>query len=112
MRHVVLKMAFLVYITLPESLDPVEFCSRLVEEGLAAGMNILGPCKSVFRWEGKIRKEREWIAIGEVSEDLFDRFCERTMQIHPYKIPCVTALRIEKGYEPFIDWINQTGGMD
>lgn len=75
-------------------------------------MNILGPCKSVFRWEGKIRQEGEWIVTGQVSEDLFERLCEKIRQIHPYKTPCVIAMRIEKGHGPFLEWIDETGGED
>ena len=91
--------------TLPRETDAESFCESLVEERLAAGMNILGPCRSVFRWDGEVHHKNEWIVIAQVSKAVYDKFYNAVLAVHPYKTPCLIAVPIEQGYEPFLKWI-------
>lgn len=103
-------MSLLVYITLPKYMDAEIFCDKLVKDGLAAGMNIFGPCRSVFSWLGEIRHEDEWIVIAQVSKAVYAKFLAAVLDIHPYKTPCIISLPVEGGHAPFLKWIDETCG--
>lgn len=103
-------MCLLIYMTLPKDMDADKFCDRLVREGLAAGTNIFGPCRSVFSWMGEIRHEEEWIVIAQISEDIYEKFLEAVLAVHPYKTPCVISLPFEQGHAPFLKWIHDMCG--
>lgn len=103
-------MCLLVYLTLPKYIDAADFCERLLREKLAAGMNILGPCHSVFHWQGEIRKEEEWIILAQVARETMDKFQREVIKIHPYQTPCVIAWPIEQGHAPFLEWIKEMSG--
>ncbi len=105
-------MAFLVYLTLPVEMDPVEFSENLVRGGLAAGMNILGQGTSVFRWNNEIQTRKEWYIVAQVKREVFEAFTQKVREIHPYDTPCITALPIEKGYAPFMKWIDDMCGTE
>lgn len=96
--------------TLPRDMDAVKFCDRLVEERLAAGANILGPCRSVFHWDGEVRHAEEWIVMAQVCKTVYEKFLEAVLAIHPYQTPCIIALPIERGHEPFLKWICEMSG--
>lgn len=105
-------MRLLVYITLPASFDPAEFCGSLVRDSLAAGMNIAGPARSVYRWKGEVHNEEEWIIFAQVDEASFEEFMLKAKERHPYKTPCIAALPLIKGYPPFMEWIGAAGWTD
>lgn len=103
-------MCLLIYMTLPQDMDAEGFCDGLIREGLAAGMNIIGPCRSVFSWQGEIRHKAEWIIIAQVSKTIYKKFLEAVLAVHPYQTPCVISLPLEQGYPPFLKWIEDMCG--
>ena len=98
-------MSLLVYITLPLEQDPEKFCTELLEAKLAAGMNILGPCRSLFHWQNELKKKEEWVILAQVAEESFVSFKKAALDIHPYEIPCIIGFHIDSAYPPFLSWI-------
>ena len=95
----------LVYMT-AGSRDEAERIGRtLVEERLAACVNILGPMTSIYRWEGDIASDDETAFIAKTTEALVDDLVERVCQLHSYSCPCVVAIPIESGNADFLNWI-------
>ena len=95
----------LVYMT-AGSRDEAERIGRtLVEERLAACVNILGPITSIYRWEGDIATDDETAFIAKTAEALVDNLVERVCQLHSYSCPCVVAIPIESGNADYLNWI-------
>src|SRR5262249_35102299 len=95
-----------VYITAPNQDVALRIARTLVEERLAACVNILGPVTSVYRWEGKIEQEGEIALIAKTSTERLDELTARVKAVHPYQVPCIVAWPIEAGYGPYLDWIS------
>lgn len=93
------------YIIAP-SRDVAEKIARaLVEERLAPCVNIIPGARSIYRWKGKVEAASEVVMIAKSRADLFDRLEKRVKELHPYDCPCIVAWPIEKGHQPYLDWI-------
>lgn len=79
----------------------------LVEERLAACVNIVPAMQSLYWWEGKVQEETEVVLIAKTRADLVAPLTERVKTLHSYTVPCVVSLPIEGGNPAFLDWIAQ-----
>ncbi len=95
-----------VYIT-AGSLEEARLIGRaLVEERLAACVNIVDGMSSIYRWQGAIEEGRETILIAKTRQDLFNELAERVKTIHSYTSPCIVEIplgRVDGGY---LDWLS------
>jgi periplasmic divalent cation tolerance protein len=80
----------------------------VVEEKLAACINILGPCRSIYRWHGKIETADEVPAILKTHSWQADALVERIAQLHSYDIPAIAVWPIEKLLRRYADWVEDT----
>jgi len=95
------------YITAP-SCDVAETIGRrLVEDRLAACVNIIGGMRSIYRWEDKVEAASEVVLIAKSHAARFKQLEERVKELHPYDCPCIVAWPIEAGYQPYLDWLAQ-----
>lgn len=97
----------LLYVTAPSEEEARRIGEKLVEERLAACVNIF-PIRSIYRWEGKTRREEEFALILKTSEKVVDRAISRLKEIHPYKVPCILKLPVTGGLEEFVRWIEES----
>jgi periplasmic divalent cation tolerance protein len=81
---------------------------KLVEERLAACVNMVPSVSSVFSWEGEVHNETEQLLIIKSREDLFEKLEKVIVDNHPYKIPEIIALPVVKGYSPYMKWFNKS----
>jgi periplasmic divalent cation tolerance protein len=88
----------------------------LVEERLAACVNIAGPIRSVYRWEGQVADEREWLLIMKTPASRFAAVEARVKALHSYRVPEVIAAPIQSGSEEYLRWVREEtvgkGGRD
>lgn len=77
----------------------------VVEEKLAACINILGPCRSIYRWQGKIESADEVPAILKTHGWQADELVERIAALHSYDTPCIVVWPIEKLLRRYADWV-------
>jgi periplasmic divalent cation tolerance protein len=77
----------------------------LVEERLAACVNILPGMNSFYWWQGAVQDEQETVLIAKTRAELVQRLTERVKALHSYACPCVVALPIEGGNPAFLQWI-------
>lgn len=77
----------------------------VIEERLAACVNILGPCRSIYRWEGKIETAEEVPAIFKTHHWNSDDLIERIAELHSYEAPCVVTWPINKILRKYADWV-------
>lgn len=97
--------ARLIYMT-AGSLDEAKALGRaLVEERLAACINVLPGMTSIYQWEGTARMDEEVVVIAKTRADLVGAVTARVKEIHSYSCPCVVALPIEGGNPGFLQWI-------
>lgn len=78
----------------------------LVEERLAACVNVIPGMVSVYRWEGALEEAEEAVLIAKTRAEKFDALARRVAEIHPYDTPCAIRLDIAGGLPPFLQWIS------
>lgn len=91
--------------------DEAERIGRLmVEERLAACVNILGPIRSIYRWQGDVETADEVAAIFKTSHARADALITRIAALHSYDVPCVATWPIDKIFAPYADWVEDSVG--
>jgi len=81
---------------------------KVVEEKLAACINILAPCRSIYRWKGVVESADEVPAILKTHTWLADELIERIAALHSYDTPCIAVWPIEKLLRRYADWVEDT----
>jgi periplasmic divalent cation tolerance protein len=79
--------------------------AALVGEQLAACVNIVGPIRSIYRWEGRVEHDEELLLVIKTRAALFDALAARVTALHSYQTPEVIALPITAGAAPYLDWL-------
>ena len=79
----------------------------LVNEKLAACINIIPEVQSVFRWKDKVDNAPENILIIKTTLNLYDILERRIKELHPYELPEIIAVPIEKGLTEYLDWVSE-----
>lgn len=101
----------LVYITCKDKAEAEGVGRALIEDKLAACVNIIEGMQSMFWWQGRTEKERETVLIAKTRAGLVSRLTEKVKSVHSYDCPCVVALPIIDGNPEFLQWIrDETGG--
>ena len=98
----------IVLITAASEDEAERIACSLVEERLAACVNIVGPIRSVYRWEGKVQNERELLLIVKTRTEALPRLQTRITELHSYDTPEIIALPITAGSEPYLRWLESS----
>ena len=98
---------FLVYMTAPTEQEALHLARELVAQRLAAGVNMLPAARSVYRWQGTVHEAGECLLLAQVSRAAWEDFRAAVEAAHPYEVPCIVGMPLEKGNAPFLDWIAQ-----
>ncbi len=77
----------------------------LVEDGLAACGNVVGPVTSVYRWKGRMRRDPEVLLLLKTRRTLVGRCAQRARSLHPYELPEVIAVPVVGGLPAYLDWV-------
>ena len=80
----------------------------VIAEKLAACINILGPCRSIYRWKGKIETADEVPAILKTHSWQADELIERIAALHSYDTPCIAVWPIDKLLRRYADWVEDS----
>src|SRR3954463_3186423 len=83
---------------------------QLIEERLAACINILGPVRSIYRWNGAVETADEVAAILKTSNDQANSLMTRIAGLHSYSVPCIVPWPIDKVPGSYADWIEGSVG--
>lgn len=81
----------------------------MVEERLAACANILGPCQSVYRWQGAVEEAEEVAAIFKARADKAGALTARIAELHSYDVPAIAVWAIDSAWPAYADWIEGEG---
>jgi periplasmic divalent cation tolerance protein len=82
----------------------------VVEERLAACINILSPVRSIYRWKGAVESVDEIAAILKTSDAAADRLVARIAALHSYDVPCIATWPIEKILADYAAWVEDSVG--
>ena len=82
----------------------------IIEERLAACVNILAPCRSLYRWEGAIESASEVPALFKTTLDQADAIIARLATLHSYDTPAIAVWPIAKLPNAYADWVEQSVG--
>jgi periplasmic divalent cation tolerance protein len=89
--------------------DEAERIGRIaVEERLAACVNLLGPIRSLYRWNGAIETAEEAAAIFKTTNAHADALVARIAALHSYDVPCVVTWPIDNIMVPYADWVEDS----
>jgi len=98
-----------VLITVPSKEVGEEVANALLEQNLAACVNIVAPIRSLYTWEDKICDDEEMLLIAKSRAELFENQLVPAVQaIHPYEVPEIIALPILMGSKSYLDWIDES----
>jgi periplasmic divalent cation tolerance protein len=102
----------IVFVTAPSRDVGRQIAAALVEQRLAACVNILGPMNSIYTWNEKICDEEEILLIVKTQSDLIEgQLIPAILAIHPYQVPEIIAFPIAIGLPGYLEWVMQaTGG--
>jgi len=101
-----------VYMTAGHKDEAKRIGKALLEERLAACVNILDGMTSMYWWEDEVQEDEETVLIAKTRADLFERLVDRVRELHSYDCPCIVSLPIEDGDAGFLEWLaEQTAGQ-
>lgn len=93
--------------------DEAERIGRaMVEERLAACVNLLGAVRSIYRWKGATEAANEVAAIFKTTNRQADALMTRISALHSYDVPCVVTWPIDKILQPYAQWVEQESTGD
>lgn len=95
----------MVLVTAPDAEVAERLARALVEERLAACVNVIPGVRSIYRWEGAIEEDAELLLLVKTHEARLDALAARVKELHPYALPEVLALAAAGGSAAYLDWI-------
>ena len=99
--------AIVVLVTCGSEEQATNIANSLVEERLVACVNIISPVRSIYRWEGKIWDEKEWMLIIKTQKKRFEDLEKKVKSLHSYAVPEILALPIVEGSLAYLNWLEE-----
>ncbi len=86
----------------------VAIARALVEERLAACVNLIPNIRSIYRWRGAVEDDREWLLLIKTTAAQYKKMERRILEMHSYETPEVIELSIAGGSAPYLRWLCET----
>jgi periplasmic divalent cation tolerance protein len=103
--------ALLVFTNLPDRAAAERLADLVIDKKLAACVNILAPCRSVYRWKGTVQHDEEHPVLIKTTPERYAELEHALRSVHPYELPEIVAVPIERGLAAYLDWVSEeTGG--
>lgn len=100
--------AVLIISNFPDQKTATLLAEALMEQRLAACVNVLSPCVSIYRWQGKIESAGEVPVLIKTRKQHYDRVEQLIKMMHPYELPEVIMVPITGGLPAYLQWIADT----
>lgn len=94
-----------VYVVFADAAEAMRIGRIVVEERLAACINVLAPCTSIYWWEGEVAQAHEAPALLKTTLDRADALIERLADLHSYDVPAIVVWPIERLHADYGDWV-------
>lgn len=95
----------LVLTNLPDRGAAERLAEALVEQRLAACVNLLAPCRSVYRWKGGLQRDEEHPLLAKTTTERYAALEAAIRAAHPYELPEIVAVPIERGLPEYLAWV-------
>lgn len=95
----------LVLTNLPDRAAAERLAGLLIDQQLAACVNILAPCRSVYRWKGAVQHEEEHPMLIKTTAERYPALEQALRAAHPYELPEIIAVPIERGLPAYLAWV-------
>jgi periplasmic divalent cation tolerance protein len=99
----------LCYCSCPDAVCAQGIAEALVGERLAACVNRLPGISSTYRWQGAVTTEGEELLLIKTTARRFEALKSRLLELHPYELPELIAIPVERGHDAYLDWVRAGG---
>jgi periplasmic divalent cation tolerance protein len=96
------------HVTMPDKDRATALARALVDEGLAACVNIIPGVRSIYRWEGKLQEDDEVLCLIKTRPGVLDRARARILTLHPYEVPEILAFAVDDGSPAYLEWLRKS----
>jgi periplasmic divalent cation tolerance protein len=101
-----------VLVTVPSADAGTALARALVEDHLAACVNVLPGARSIFFWEGRLQEEGEALLVMKTGRERYEALQRRILALHPYSVPEILALPVESGSPAYVAWVRESVGTE
>ena len=101
-----MSQRLLVLSTVGDAEAAEQIARDVVGKGLAACVNIIPEIRSIYSWKGKIESDAERLLVMKTTSERFEALRAAIVGRHPYEVPEVIAVPIERGHTPYLEWLD------
>lgn len=94
-----------VRISVPDEGEGDRIAAALVERGLAACVQRVGPITSTYVWQGRVEREAEWLLLAKTTGERFATLRDAVVELHPYDVPEILAVPVAAALAPYAQWV-------
>ena len=98
-------MVSIIYSTTGSVEEARKIARILVEEKLAACVNIIPKIESIYRWQGNIEDDNECVLLAKTTDKNIDKTIQRIKELHSYDVPDIVAIPIAQGFKEYLKWV-------
>jgi periplasmic divalent cation tolerance protein len=91
--------------TFPGAEKAAQVARILVDEQLAACVNLIAGVRSIYRWQAAVQDDAEALAIIKTTAERYPALAARLAELHPYEVPEIIALPLADGHPPYLAWL-------
>jgi len=96
----------LVFTSLPDRSSAEKLAETLVGERVAACVNLLAPCRSIYRWKHAVQRDEEHPVLIKTTRERYSALEAAIRKIHPYELPEIVAVPVERGLPEYLSWVD------
>ena len=93
---------------MPDKERATSMARVLVEEGLAACVNVIPGVRSIYQWDGKVQEDEEVLCLIKTRPAVFERARDRILALHPYEVPEILAFAVDDGSTAYLEWLRKS----
>lgn len=109
-KYTMQATSIVVLCTCPDQETADYIAETLVSEQLAACVNIVSGLTSIYRWAGQVQRDAEFLLLIKSRAEIYVALEKRICELHPYEVPEIIALPIEKGLLDYLTWLAKNTG--
>ena len=91
--------------TAPDETVASSIAGALLDQRLAACVQVIGPIRSRYRWEGRVEDATEWLCVAKTTDAVAAQVTAAIIAVHPYDVPEVLVSPVTGGHGAYLDWV-------
>ena len=95
----------LVWTNMPDRAAAERLAASLIKKKVAACVNILAPCRAIYRWKGETQHDEEYPVLIKSTAAAYPALESAIRAAHPYELPEIIAVPVERGLPAYLDWV-------